>query len=749
MKMKAPQHPARYSVLLVLFLAEYACAASATTPRSHTRGGEGEDSTATSVVVSAEGVPGLLELSQAVTQLTQRLATLEVSLESRFLRLGETMTKGDALLESLSARMRKVDTLVEKVEALDTRLTHETSSLHSTLRDTNRDLQGMATKLGALESKVETGDGSRHETRSHQQTASQLTSETEIATQVNRRVSQYLDATLPLLFQQSMEPLFLKISKKIEKGVGELKEAWQQSREGLEDLGTQTLRTAMEVREEVQAEGKRVESSVQDIQEKMLSLHQDLVAKLTRPAPSLGELRPVLQQVNQSVAQSVARAAAGLNVTLLEEAARRNGGSTSNGSGDRYGRPAFEPLHCPDPNTIAALEEVKRLLQSVLKKSDDLRRGLTKQTSEGVDLLKLLHQRFSVLLRRMNTEPNHGQMLRAEMQELGSLVESSYSAVLVAQNAFIESCERIQMEEPTLELKITEILDKLVTNIDLGHQFNRRQLSDLRELVEHLGEGAGNGEMPSKSSLSRGAGRLEQDASSDSAGKIGRLKGAVLEGIESANLTIVKLEDLEEKVEELSVELLETDWAFFQQKEPADQLTTAAKDLKGFAQDQILQTLNLHESLLAILEQLAIRDDLEQQGDAITTMHLEIEHDALEQGTFVLPSECTAALIQQVRSLPEFQAGHQDRTTPATAVVEDSEDRSAVWFSGQDFGTPDRMFPLYRDNGWVDRQDDYSSDDSHDPESFPGETTTSPPLSSTSAVPGGVEQYFGIFKHFA
>lgn len=331
------------------------------------------------------------------------------------------------------------------------------------------------------------------------------------------------------------------------------------------------------------------------------------------------------------------------------------------------------------------------------------------------------------------------------MQELGSLVESSYSAVLVAQNAFIESCERIQMEEPTLELKITEILDKLVTNIDLGHQFNRRQLSDLRELVEHLGVAA-NGESPPKLNLSRSMGRFEQHTSPASAGKFGKLKEAVMEGIESANLTVVKLEGLEEKVDDLSNELLETNWAYFQQKEPADRLTTAAKDLRGFVQDQILQTLNLHESLLAVLEQLTISNDVDQQQEAITTMHLEIEHDSMEQGTFVLPSECTAALIQQVRSLPEFQTNQQDRTTPATAVEGAPEDLSAVWFSGQDFGTPDRMFPLYGDHGWVDRQDDYSSHDDYDSESASGETTSSPTPSST---PGGVDQYFGIFKNFA
>lgn len=33
-------------------------------------------------------------------------------------------------------------------------------------------------------------------------------------------------------------------------------------------------------------------------------------------------------------------------------------GSASHGAGERYGRPPFEPLHCPDPSTIAALEEV-------------------------------------------------------------------------------------------------------------------------------------------------------------------------------------------------------------------------------------------------------------------------------------------------------------------------------------------------------------------------------------------------------
>lgn len=44
-----------------------------------------------------------------------------------------------------------------------------------------------------------------------------------------------------------------------------------------------------------------------------------------RSTPSLDALEPVLHLVNSSVVESIARAAAGLNLTLLDEAARRRG----------------------------------------------------------------------------------------------------------------------------------------------------------------------------------------------------------------------------------------------------------------------------------------------------------------------------------------------------------------------------------------------------------------------------------------
>ncbi|KAB7498579.1 hypothetical protein Anas_07654, partial [Armadillidium nasatum] len=136
---------------------------------------------------------------------------------------------------------------------------------------------------------------------------------------------------------------------------------------------------------------------------------------------------------------------------------------------------------CLDPSASNTLQEVKQLLRTLMSKGEDLRRTLTEQANEGVDLLKHLHQRFSVLLRRINTEPKH-----AEVQELEHLVENSYSSILLAQNLFLESCRSNEKQELSTEGQIIDVLNKLVTNIDLGHQFNKKQLEEVRQLIEEM-----------------------------------------------------------------------------------------------------------------------------------------------------------------------------------------------------------------------------------------------------------------------
>ncbi|XP_063881060.1 uncharacterized protein LOC135111560 [Scylla paramamosain] len=108
-------------------------------------------SLAMGVALMPSGEDGLSELSQAILQLTQRFATMEINLESRLSRLTDSAAKGEDHFAILSSRLAKVDSLVEKVDALDSRLTQETSSLRSTINTTNRDLQELSSRLERMD----------------------------------------------------------------------------------------------------------------------------------------------------------------------------------------------------------------------------------------------------------------------------------------------------------------------------------------------------------------------------------------------------------------------------------------------------------------------------------------------------------------------------------------------------------------------------------------------------------------------
>ncbi|XP_068241760.1 myosin-7-like isoform X2 [Palaemon carinicauda] len=729
--------------------------------------------------------PGnFLEVQQTLNQLMQRFATLEVSIESRLNRLTDSSAKGDALLEVLSMRLGKVDDLVEKVEALDSRLTEETSLLKATLRDTNRDLQNVASHLERLDSEVKEEDISRHETRSNWPSRAPTDAEL-LNTMVMRRFGE-IERSVPRLVNEVLATFQGTLSKHIAKNLDEIRHEYQAGREELEGLTNRTFRKVSEVEGGMQIVSKKIYDAFQDVNNNVQTARDEIVYEIRKSTTSsLGELRPVLQQVNQSVAQSVARAAEGLNITLMEEAARRREDSM---------RSDYIPLQCPDPTTVAALQEVKHLLQSMLKKSEDLRRGLTKQTSEGVDLLKLLHQRFSVLLRRMNTEPDHGQQLVAEMQDLGSLVESSYTAVLVAQNAFIDSCKRIQAEEPTLEHKIAEILDKLVTDINLGHKFNRMQLNELKRLVEHLTDtnGTASGTYSQSESGQEAQEILRNlrdshELPSEASGKLSEMHATILKIIEAANLTASRLENVEERIEGVSRTLLDIDWSNVRQKEPADQLVTAAKDLKGYARDQIIQSLNLYQALLTTLEQITLlsqsspdpqspTDEVYWPSDVDFSFPIYLSdegHAPIRETHLTLPRACTSALLDLLKSLPEFKRSIP--TTPAPPVrrskvrkskhgdeeEEYDDDDIPAWYTDPDFlsgnyGTPDLGYPVFREDEWRD-MGDYASDDylfierTSTPE--PSVVTTSAPTTTVAPsttsyphriFPGGVDRFFGF-----
>ncbi|XP_071512557.1 uncharacterized protein [Panulirus ornatus] len=425
---------------------------------------------------------------------------------------------------------------------------------------------------------------------------------------------------------------------------------------------------------------------------------------------------------------------------------------------DRYRGRTLRPaassgLDCTDPTTMESLIEVKYLLKSLLKKSEDLRRGLTQQARDGVELLKLLNQRFLFLLRFMNTETDHGQILMSEMQDLGQLVESSYTAILVAQNAFIDSCNRIQIEEPTLELKITEILDKLVTNIDLGQEFNRQQLSELRKVVvERLGTDTTTNTLPSPATTvipqdeMEGNVKEDQGLTPETSVRLGLLRDVIAKAIQTANVTVIRLESVEERVEGVSSQLLQTDWTNLRQKEPADQLVTAAKDLKGYAQEQMIQSLKLHEALLTTLEHITINSSVARPHILAMETSLPVDENDADI-TVKLPPSCTAALLQHVRNLPDLPRVPTTTTHTIVEEEEDSEEDIPAWYTDPDFlsgnyGTPDRGFPVFREEEWIDMEEGYALEGHQAPHT----TSSEPPRTrqKTVVTPGGIDRYFGV-----
>lgn len=244
-----------------------------------------------------------------------------------------------------------------------------------------------------------------------------------------------------------------------------------------------------------------------------------------------------------------------------------------------------------------------------------------------------------------------------------------------------------------------------------------------------------------------GAVRRDQEFSAKTHTNLDEVREVILEATEEANITVSRLKSMEQRLEEVSSELVSTDWSDLRQKEPADQLVTAAKDLKGFAQEQIVQSFNLYDALMAALEQMPINGSVKLQDTAVKSAQpLKLMNDA--DTALTLPPSCTAALLEQVRSMPGLSAA--PHTTPASVAESDSEDYVPAWYTDPDFlsgnyGTPDRGFPVFREEEWVDMDEDFERDGSNQRQSLssPPITSTAPP---TTAPPAVVNRYFGVKK---
>lgn len=258
----------------------------------------------------------------------------------------------------------------------------------------------------------------------------------------------------------------------------------------------------------------------------------------------------------------------------------------------------------------------------------------------------------------------------------------------------------------------------------------------------------------------------------------GLVQDVLLEAVEAANHTMARLEEVEGSVDDVAADLLSLEWTERRHKDAADQLLTAAKDLKGYSQEQIFQSLDLYSELMAVMElfNASVTVSL-SHGQAATHLHtppLELLGDA---APLTLPPTCTAALLQQVRDLqrsqtsaktsasyqpvadaPSDHQGQQGQGEARDDQGEEAEEEDVpawytdpVFLSGN-YGTPDRGLPVFREEDWVDM------DDVYDMEPVPADTPAPAPITTTTTTPspatpppaqprpatGSVNRYFGV-----
>lgn len=252
----------------------------------------------------------------------------------------------------------------------------------------------------------------------------------------------------------------------------------------------------------------------------------------------------------------------------------------------------------------------------------------------------------------------------------------------------------------------------------------------------------------------------------DTANVPGLVQEVLFDAVEAANHTAERLEEVEGFVDDVTANLLSVEWWDRRQKDAADQLVTAAKDLKGYAQEQIIQSLDLYSELLAVLEQFNASIS---QGQAATPAPMP-PVDLLGDATPIrLPATCTAALLQQVTDLQGSQTrtqantpqqpyvhaapGHQGQETTGAGQGEEREEEDVpdwytdpVFLSGN-YGTPDRGLPVFREEDWVDMDDDYDTEPAAPTTSTPISSPVRPPLPTTAPprlATGGVDRYFGM-----
>lgn len=188
------------------------------------------------------------------------------------------------------------------------------------------------------------------------------------------------------------------------------------------------------------------------------------------------------------------------------------------------------------------------------------------------------------------------------------------------------------------------------------HQFNRKQLSDLRKLIEkmHIEDQAKVSLLPSWMDSNKTAIGTQLSYRNASADRL--FYRTILLSAAEFNATEEKLEEVVERIQEVEGELQSIGWETKDVKNIIDELLTGAKDLKGYSRSQIETLQSFRADLLEFSDSITLQMPLATGEEYSKTATKKGEVDGGEKN---IPEVCFNSVLERLNttSLTEYSKG--------------------------------------------------------------------------------------------
>ncbi|XP_021932424.1 uncharacterized protein LOC110835983 isoform X2 [Zootermopsis nevadensis] len=132
-----------------------------------------------------------------------------------------------------------------------------------------------------------------------------------------------------------------------------------------------------------------------------------------------------------------------------------------------------------------------QLLEGLVKDSMSLSNATRRELQDGIRTIAVQMGRRGLI--QSDRDRQEGSMdialdtlglVQRRLNELGRKFDSSFQMLMLAQNLFLESCHRIQLDEPQLEGKLTQVLERILDAITNRSINTDREVQMLHEALK-------------------------------------------------------------------------------------------------------------------------------------------------------------------------------------------------------------------------------------------------------------------------